>query len=759
MIPPSPQQQRSHPAQWQSYQHDTTVYSHVSTTADDSGRQLPPPPQIIIISSAPRMIPRKWRCTTAVVTLCMIILLLVVVVVVVGITVFTTTPNQTTNDPNQLPLIAAGISSDTTTSATTVSILPNVLTDQVGWDDKTTTKDSLHTKTIVIDKEEQNILRRQRHQPQENHRIRMIRRQLQYLQEHMEGMMYYPPPPCTITHHHSVEEHKTKNDIPQQQPQASEQVEYDMVAMGWIQQRPMLARSDDSQDRNAFDQHSTIHHCHYDNDDNNMTNSNIGIVIIQVQNERDVQIAVPILAELYQKYQFPFRIRSGGHHKAGYSSLTDVRNHKYDHGDGAVLSLSLLNHLRIVPASLPETNKVTTTNAPDKFTSIVIGPAVKVQDILQQVTLPYQYGGVIGFCGLVAEGGFVLGGGFGMQSRMYGLGLDSVVSFRIVLYNGTALTTSFIQNPDLHWALLGAGSGSYGVITEMEYQIHPVSDILHTVQLIFHDVSNLAYFLYQIGQMESRLPDNLILMYDEMNAISLLWTGTNDTDVKDGNMKLQNLVESIMSSATDSFDSHPVTVSWTGTFGITNSSEQASNKSKNNHKNDNNSTEYFDWGTSAWAAGCWTGFLLPENNTMEIWNDIIHHMDLGLKHSQPYLYPDVELWGGAINRRTSNATAFPYRSAIYNVGILLIIPLNEPNGTEVFERESKKINEWWYRVDQYLTGSYVNYPTVSLLDHPDDPHHYARVLWGENLPRLVQIKQQVDPNNVFQFPMSVPNVL
>ena len=136
----------------------------------------------------------------------------------------------------------------------------------------------------------------------------------------------------------------------------------------------------------------------------------------------------------------------------------------------------------------------------------------------------------------------------------------------------------------------------------------------------------------------------------------------------------------------------------------------------------------------------------------------MHHMDLGLKNSQPYLLPDVELWGGSISRRASNATAFPHRSAIYNVGVLLMIPLHEPNGTEVFERELKKVNTWWYKVDQYLSGSYVNYPTVSLLDH-DDPHHYAKVLWGENLPRLVSIKQQYDPNNVFRFPMSVPNGL
>jgi FAD/FMN-containing dehydrogenase len=138
-----------------------------------------------------------------------------------------------------------------------------------------------------------------------------------------------------------------------------------------------------------------------------------------------------------------------------------------------------------------------------------------------------------------------------------------------------------------------------------------------------------------------------------------------------------------------------------------------------------------------------------------VWNDILRHMEIGLTASQPYLFPDIELWGGAIHRTHTTATAFPYRSAIYNVGVLLMIPVNETNATGVFEQESMKVNQWWYKIDQYLTGSYVNYPTISLLDH-EDQNNYAKVFWGENLPRLVKIKQRYDPGNVFRFPMSVP---
>jgi FAD/FMN-containing dehydrogenase len=591
----------------------------------------------------------------------------------------------------------------------------------------------------------------------------MIRQHLQYIQEQINGTIYFPPCSNPDTPHRSRDS---------QQQQQQQQQRYDAVATGWIKQHPIvtsaatatsLSMSEGMTDPTAYN------HCDVNYNYNNRNNSNpIGIVIIQVQNEYDVQVVVPILAHLYQTYHFPFRIRSGGHHKAGYSSLTDVRNRHatttntkqtdHEYGDGAVLCLSLLNHLRLIPSSslLPGSNDAGSRTAIpqnplppplDEYTSMVIEPAVRVQDVLQQVTRPYQYGSVIGFCNQVAEGGFVLGGGFGVQSRMHGLGLDNVVSFRIVLYNGTAMTTSSIENSDLHWALLGAGSGSYGVITEMEYKIHPVSDILHILQIKFHDLSKLAHFLFEIGSIESTLPDNVVLMYDALNAVSLWWTGSNDADVQEGPEVLHSLVESILGSGSnkDSVDTELATIRWTDTFDATNSSKQTSEN-----------TDYGDWGTAAWAAACWTGFLFPENNTIDVWNDIVQQIDLGLVSSQPYLFPDIELWGGDISRRASNATAFPYREAVYNVGILLIIPLHEPNGTDILERESQKINDWWHKVDQYLTGSYVNYPSVSLLDHTD-PQYYAKMLWGDNLPRLVKIKQQFDPHNVFQFPMSVPN--
>jgi hypothetical protein len=54
---------------------------------------------------------------------------------------------------------------------------------------------------------------------------------------------------------------------------------------------------------------------------------------------------------------------------------------------------------------------------------------------------------------------------------VYGLGLDQFVGFRVVLANGTVVSADSETNPDLFWALRGAGH-NFGIITEVKLGIY-----------------------------------------------------------------------------------------------------------------------------------------------------------------------------------------------------------------------------------------------------------------------------------------------
>ncbi|GAA3372847.1 FAD-binding oxidoreductase [Streptomyces sannanensis] len=133
-------------------------------------------------------------------------------------------------------------------------------------------------------------------------------------------------------------------------------------------------------------------------------------------------------------------IRNGGHSYGGWSSGNDR----------LVIDISKLD-------------KVGTDGT--------IGAGAKLIDVYRALarknrTIP------AGSCPTVGISGLTLGGGHGVVSRAYGLTCDSLTSARLVTADGRTLTASASQNPDLFWALRGAGNGNFGVVTELRFRTH-----------------------------------------------------------------------------------------------------------------------------------------------------------------------------------------------------------------------------------------------------------------------------------------------
>lgn len=55
---------------------------------------------------------------------------------------------------------------------------------------------------------------------------------------------------------------------------------------------------------------------------------------------------------------------------------------------------------------------------------------------------------------------------------MKGLACDNVDEFEAVLHNGTIVTATATENPDLWWALRGGGN-QFAIVTKMKLQAHP----------------------------------------------------------------------------------------------------------------------------------------------------------------------------------------------------------------------------------------------------------------------------------------------
>ncbi|PQE03236.1 FAD binding domain containing protein [Rutstroemia sp. NJR-2017a BBW] len=89
--------------------------------------------------------------------------------------------------------------------------------------------------------------------------------------------------------------------------------------------------------------------------------------------------------------------------------------------------------------------------------------------------------GVIPFC---------LGGGISTLTGMIGFGCDQILSADIVLADGTLVHTSADQEPDLLWAVKGAGQ-FFGVVVELRLKTYPLS--VFGSRQGTHWVGNLVY--------------------------------------------------------------------------------------------------------------------------------------------------------------------------------------------------------------------------------------------------------------------------
>lgn len=109
-----------------------------------------------------------------------------------------------------------------------------------------------------------------------------------------------------------------------------------------------------------------------------------------------------------------------------------------------------------------------------------------------------------------------MGGGLSFSSRQYGIGVDQVVAFQLILANGTSVLADGCSNPDLFWALRGGGGGTFGVVTHVHYKLHPVTPIIHMEWSII----NVEY-LVNTGQLAA--------LFSWINLWLAYWVGTSPT--------------------------------------------------------------------------------------------------------------------------------------------------------------------------------------------------------------------------------------
>jgi FAD/FMN-containing dehydrogenase len=198
-------------------------------------------------------------------------------------------------------------------------------------------------------------------------------------------------------------------------------------------------------------------------------------VIVRCWTREDVIGAVALARE----NGLELAVRGGGHNAAGLAVCDG----------GVVVDLTEMRAVRV--------------DAARRVARVQGGATWRDFDAASQAHGLATTGGVISTTGV---GGLTLGGGIGWLMRSYGLACDNVISAEVVTADGRVLTASETEHPDLYWAIRGGG-GNFGVVTEFEFRLHPVSQVLGG--MLVHPAERARDVLKLFRDVTSSAPDEL----------------------------------------------------------------------------------------------------------------------------------------------------------------------------------------------------------------------------------------------------------
>jgi FAD/FMN-containing dehydrogenase len=341
-----------------------------------------------------------------------------------------------------------------------------------------------------------------------------------------------------------------------------------------------------------------------------------------------------------------------------------------------------------------------------------------------------------GSCPSVGIAGLALGGGLGIIGRKHGLTSDHLLGVQIVLADGRVIECDDHHEEDLFWALRGGGPGNLGVVTALTFRTirAPAATNFHLSWPFSRAAALVDAWQTWAPVAPEELAASLVIgaspRVDEPPAVEVfgVMLGTES----DAAELVGPLVDRARSDPISEFREHMSFRETTRYWG-----ERAAR-------------DQVEGDPAGWELrGC--RFIKSEffNRRLsgELIEALLENFLKGRVDGQSREL-DFSPWGGGYNGVSADATAFVHRDDLYWL----------KHATEVApdasSAEKKRAHDWvkrsWGTVHPWGTGRvFPNFPDPDLED-------WVQAYYGRNGDRLLDVKAQYDPGNLFRFQQSLP---
>jgi FAD/FMN-containing dehydrogenase len=382
-------------------------------------------------------------------------------------------------------------------------------------------------------------------------------------------------------------------------------------------------------------------------------------------------------------------VRGGGHSISGQSSCEG----------GLMIDLALMKEIHVDAAKM----------SAQAQGGVLLGDFDRESQALGLVT-------TLGTASDTGIAGLTLGGGLGRLQKKFGLACDNLISADIVTADGKTLHVSAHENPDLFWGIRGGG-GNFGVVTRFEYRLHkfgpnllagnrafPIERAKEVIPALLELMSGADDDVnYSFGLTKSPPPGQPEGSYVEME---LIYTG----DLK----RSDRVLASLDKLGKPAFDDIAVKPYLKAQLGVSGAAPRS-----------------LPPGLRIYSK---SGFVYGSADKM------LEEMLAQFAASPKYIGDmGIGPMGGAVGRVKPDATAFWNRKA--SLMVMLHGAWVDPALDAPAVEGGRHI---WQALEPYTRGHYVN-------AEPGAEGQRLRDTYGDSYPRLVKLKNKVDPTNLFRL--------